>query len=674
MHTVTNLPYTVKEEENVWIPLPDGTRLAARIWRPVDSDAEPVPAILEFIPYRKRDLTALRDSINHPYLAGHGYACARVDLRGTGDSEGILADEYLEQELSDGEQVLSWLAEQPWCTGTTGMMGISWGGFNALQIAARRPAGLAAIAVLSFSDDRYADDVHYMGGCLLSDNLSWASTMFAYNSCPPDPEVVGERWREMWFERLEHSGTWLNEWLNHQRRDDYWRHGSICEDYSRVTCPVMAVSGWADGYSNAVFRLMERLSVPRRGLIGPWSHKYPHLGQPGPAIGFLQELVRWWDRWLKQIENGVMDGPMLCTWMQESMPPSTAYHQRHGRWVGEPGWTSPHVDRVRHPLGMNRIGRPGEQFTALPMTIESPLSVGQYAGRWCSYNAPPDLPYDQREEDGGSLVFDSAALTQRCEILGGPVLDLDLEVNQPVAMVAVRLSDVAPEGRATRVTYGLLNLTHRESHADPSPLRSGQRYRVKVQLNGVAQAFPPNHRIRVSISTSYWPLAWPPPKPVRLTVHPESSSLILPIRPIREPDGVPNPAFGEPEGAPSAVSEQILPGRQRWNVSHDLVGYESALEVVKDLGAVHLRAIDLELTRCAYERYRWTGDDYGSVRGEIEWVMGFRRRGWSVRTVTRTILTSDAESFFLHAQLDAFENDRRVASNNWQRTIARDHV
>ncbi|GAA4846227.1 CocE/NonD family hydrolase [Saccharopolyspora rosea] len=662
----------MKEEQQVWIPLGDGTRLAARVWRPTSSDTEPVPAIVEYLPYRKRDLTALRDSINHPYLAGHGYGCVRVDLRGSGDSDGLLTDEYLDQELDDGVAVLEWLARQPWCTGRTGMMGISWGGFNALQIAARRPPSLGAVAVLSCSDDRYADDVHYMGGCLLSDNLSWASTMFAYNTCPPDPEITGDDWRERWRHRLAGSGLWLETWLRHQRRDDYWQHGSVCEDYRDVGCPVLAVSGWADGYSNAVFRLMQHLEVPRRGLIGPWSHKYPHLGRPGPAIGFLQELVRWWDHWLKDVDNGVMDAPMLCTWMQESVPPSTAYDERPGRWVGEPSWPSPHVERVRHPLGTNRIGRADERPESRPLSVKSPLSVGQFAGKWCSYNAPPDLPYDQREEDGGSLVFNTAPLTERCEILGSPVAEICLEADRPVAMLAARLSDVDGDGRATRVTYGLLNLTHRDGHAEPRPLEPGRRYAVRVQLNGVAQAFPAGHQIRLALSTSYWPLAWPPPEPVRLTVHPDASALILPVR---SPDVRQEPiTFAEPEGTAPVRSSQLRPGDQRWTVSRDLVDYESALEVIKDLGVVRLDDIDLAVSRHAHERYSWVADDFDSVRGAITWHMRFSRGDWSVHTVTRTTLTSTPTDFVLHAELDAYESGERVYSRNWNHTIPRDHV
>jgi putative CocE/NonD family hydrolase len=674
MRSVTSLPYAIREDEHVWIPMSDGIRLAARIWRPVASDDDPVPAILELIPYRKRDLTAQRDSIHHPYMAGHGYACLRVDLRGSGDSEGVLTDEYLPTELDDAEQVLAWIAEQPWCDGSTGMMGISWGGFNALQVAARRPPGLGAIVTVCSTDDRYADDVHYMGGCLLSDNLSWASTMFAYNSCPPDPAIVGERWRDMWHERIEGSGLWLEEWLRHQRRDEYWKHGSVCEDYADIAVPVLAASGWADGYTNAVFRLLAGLDVPRKGLVGPWSHKYPHLGQPGPAIGFLQEVVKWWDRWLKHIDNDVLDDPMLRIWMQESVPPSTAYHERPGRWVGVPEWPSPNVVTEVHPLERGRIGRIDDQPFADEVTIESPLSVGQFAGKWCSYNAPPDLPYDQREEDGGSLVFDSDPLTERQEILGSPVVELDISSSKTVAMVAVRLSDVAPDGKATRVSYGLLNLTHHNGHDTPEPLEPGRRYTVRVGLNAMAQAFPVGHRIRLSISTSYWPLAWPPPESARLSVFTDTSSLMLPVRPPRPAEDAALVPFAEPEGTPAIQVTQLEPGEQRWTVCRDLTQYESTLEVVKDLGIVRFEDISLNVTRRANERYTFVGDDMNSVRGETEWTMGFRRDGWKAVAVTRTVLTSTPTDFILHAQLDAYEDDERVASRNWRTTIPRDHI
>ena len=305
----------VRDVENVFIPARDGCRLAARLWLPADADREAVPALLEYIPYRKRDATRARDALVHPYFATRGYASLRVDLRGSGDSDGTMQDEYLRQEQDDGVDAIAWIAAQPWCTGAVGMMGGSWGGFNALQVAARQPRALRAILTVVSTDDRYADDMHYMGGCLLTDTMSWGQQFFAQTGRPPDPEIVGDRWREMWQARLDAMEPMIAAWLRHQRRDAFWKHGSVCEDWDAIRCPVYAVGGWADGYSNAVFRLLAGLRVPRKGLVGPWGHGRPHYALPGPRIGFLQEALRWWDHWLKDQPTGIMDEPMLRVWM-----------------------------------------------------------------------------------------------------------------------------------------------------------------------------------------------------------------------------------------------------------------------------------------------------------------------------------------------------------------------
>jgi putative CocE/NonD family hydrolase len=667
---VSPLPRKIREIEHTWIPMPDGIRLGARIWLPENAGAHPVPGILEYIPYRKRDGTRLRDEVHHRYFAAHGYACVRVDLRGSGDSEGVLADEYLQQELEDGVSVIRWIAKQAWCCGTVGMIGISWGGFNGLQIAAMQPPELRAIVTVCSTDDRYTDDVHYMGGCLLGDNLSWASTMFAYNSLPPDPAIVGERWREMWRQRLEAGGPWLEAWLKHQHRDEYWMHGSVCENFAAVRVPVMTVSGWADGYSNAVLRLLANLTGPRLGLIGPWSHKYPHSGVPGPAIGFLQECLRWWDQWLKGIETGIMNEPMLRVWMMESMPPTTFYHQRYGRWVSEPSWPSSEIGVRRLRFAPYRLTPPETPVAEAPLTVRSPLSVGLFAGKWCSYSATPDLPHDQREEDGGALTFTSDPLAAPLEILGAPVAELDLAADRPVAMIAVRLSDVQPDDKATRATYGLLNLTHRDGHGRPSPLEPGRRYRVRVRLNDIAQVFPQGHRLRISISTSYFPLAWPPPEPVRLTIFAGASELLLPERPPRKE----SVAFEEPEGAASGTLRKLSETHHNWRVIRDLAQDRSTLEVVNDNGLFQLEDIELKLRSTNKEWYTYQGDDFSSARGETLWRRGSRRRDWEVETITRMVLGCDPSRFKLSAELDAYENRKLVHSRYWDMEIARDLV
>jgi len=671
---IDQYPHPVKIIENIFIPMSDGVRLAARVWLPEGAEVSSLPAILEYIPYRKRDMTRGRDSNNHTYLAGHGYACVRVDMRGSGDSDGVLTDEYTQQEQQDAVEVIDWIAGQSWCDGNVGMMGISWGGFNSLQVAAHNPPALKAIITACSSDDLYSDNMHYMGGCLLGDNLSEATVMLAFNSLPPDPVIVGNRWRDMWHQRLEESGLWLESWLSHQKRSEYWQASSVCENYSAIKCPVMTVGGWADGFTNAVFRLLRRLDVPRLGLIGPWGHKYPHNGIPGPAIGFLQESLRWWDHWLKNLDTGVMDEPMLRAWVQDSEPPHTSYQTRSGRWVAEEAWPSDNITETHLPLLYpGRLGEPGAD--AGPdkwLSVQSPLSLGMAAGKWCSYAATPDLPGDQREEDGGALVFESLPLDEPLEILGVAWVDLELCSDKRTGMVAVRLSDVAPDGKATRVTYGLLNLTHRNSDKNPEYLEPGKPYTVRVYLNGIGQRFPRGNRLRVSVSSSYWPLAWTPPEAAMISVNPGNSYLTLPVR--QPPSRGSEPRFEEPEQGPDLEVSVLEPSEHNWRLVKDLAVDTSTLEVINDQGRFRIEDTGTEVARSTREWYSFSEDEVHSARGETYTYRQLVRQDWNVSVITRTVLTSDAHNFQVHAQLDGYEGDTRVYSQNWAYDIPRDYV
>ncbi|MFP4326238.1 MAG: CocE/NonD family hydrolase [Desulfonatronovibrio sp.] len=659
--------------ENQWITMSDGCRLAAKVWVPESADKKPVPAILEYIPYRKRDSTALRDSQIHGYFARNGYACVRVDIRGSGDSEGVLRDEYLQQELHDGKEILSWIASQKWCDGNVGMMGISWGGFNALQIAALQPPQLKAIITVCSSDDRFADDVHYMGGCLLTDKLSWASTMFAYNSCPPDPEIVKDRWKDMWLDRLEGSGLWIKKWLKHQRRSQYWKHASVCEDYSAIQIPVYTVGGWADGYSNTVFKLLFNLESPVKGLIGPWEHKYPHMGELGHGMDFLGECLRWWDKWLKNIETGIMDEPRLKVWMQDSVSPLK--RESPGRWVAEESWPSSRVEHEEFLMSVYGLyqdedhGRGGKK----PMKIQSPLSVGLFGGKWCSYNHSMDLPWDQRQEDGGALVFETPPLEKRTDLLGRPEVVLELSSNKPQAMAAVRLSDVAEDGRGTRVTYGLLNLTHRDSHEHPEELEPDKRYLVKIPMNYLAQSFPAGHRIRLSISTSYWPLAWPSPETVRLTVYPENSKLVLPVRDSSRKDFEVVP-FDCPPPLEGISTRELKPENRDWTVSHNLKDNTVRVDVTNNEAVVYLEDIDVAMQRDVHETYSHVSNKVNSVRGEVVSRRVFTGADRELSAITRTVLTSTMSQFKIVATLDAYDGEVRIFSKSWNESIPRDMI
>ena len=665
-------PVPVTEIEHIEITMTDGCHLAARIWMPEGAEGAPVPAIFEYIPYRKNDKTLERDFARAPYLAARGYAYVRVDLRGTGESEGVMPDEYLPRELEDGVEVIAWIAAQPWCDGNVGMVGISWGGFNGLQIAAMQPPALKAIVTICSTDDRYADDVHYMGGTMLIDQLSWSSVMFGINSMPPDPTHVGDRWHEMWMDRLKGSGLWLKNWLEHQTRDDFWKHGSICEDYSAVQVPVYSVSGWADGYCRTVFRLMENLSGPRKGIVGPWAHFYPYLGQPGPAIEWLGEELRWWDRWLKGIENGIMDEPQLTLYMQDHAAPRGHYEQRDGRWITEPSWPSPNVTPTAFALGSDgSLATEGADLPDAALTIASPLWVGLGGGKWCSYANPGDQPVDQRRDDAGSLVFETAPLEAPLEIAGDPVLTLCLSVDRPVALVAARLIDVAPDGAATRVSYGLLNLTHRNSHETPEELVPGEVYEVRVPFKSIAQTFRAGHRIRLSVSTNYFPLCWPAPEPVLMTVHPGRSLFELPIR---RDAGQPGRSFDAPRAAPPLDLTINLPPAYEWHVIEDRGTGRFRVEILEHEGTTAIPGHDLTITGEGREVYEFMEDDHHSVRSRISWMHEFGRDDWHVRTLSETEFTSTPESFLVRARLRAWQARRLIHEQEWDEVIPRQLV
>jgi hypothetical protein len=676
LRTVASFPRTVREIEHLGIPLSDGCRLSARVWLPEDAEERPVPAILEYLPYRKRDFTRARDEPMHRYFAGHGYAAVRVDLRGSGDSEGLLTDEYTERELADAEEVIAWIAAQPWCSGRVGMMGISWGGFNSLQVAARRPPALAAVITLCSTDDRYADDAHYMGGCLLNENLTWGSVLLTFNAYPPDPETFGPGWRDAWLERLAAAPLFPERWMRHSFRDVYWRHGSVCEGYAAVRCPVYAVGGWADGYSNAVPRLLAGLRCPRKGLIGPWSHAFPHDALPGPAIGFLQEALRWWDRWLKDRATGVMDEPMLRVWMQESVPPRGSYELRPGRWVAEEAWPPP-AGRIEPWVLAVNAGRleeaPGEKTELL---LCSPQTTGRAGGDWCAFGAEGELPGDQRGDDGRSLTFDTVPLAERLELLGAPEAELELAADCPEALLAVRLCDVAPDGASTRVTYGLLNLAHRDGHEHPEPLEPGRRYRVRVRLNDVAHAFPAGHAIRLAVSTSYWPLAWPSRAPVTLSLFTGEGRLALPVRAPRPEDEELRP-FEPPEQAPTLAHTKLRPARFRRTVERDLATDETTQIIEGDGGEfegaalARVEDIDLEVGTQVSRRYAIREHDPLSATAEVRHTTRLRRQDWSIKIETHTRLTADRHRFRLEAELRAHEGEALVFHRTWDRKIPR---
>lgn len=667
MHVVDRFSNSVMEEPDIRVPLSDGVTLSARIWRPAGSDSDPVPAIVEYIPYRKRDGTAVRDAMNHPYFAGHGYACLRVDMRGSGESDGLMEDEYTPQELNDCVELLRWIADQPWCTGSIGMIGISWGGFNGLQVAYLRPPELKAVVSIAATVDRYSDDIHFQGGCLLTGNAGWASQMLSYMSRPPDPALVGESWRQTWMERLEALPYLAETWLEHQQRDDYWRHGSVREDHGRIQAAVLAVGGMADRYMNFVPALIENLEAPVKGILGPWVHLYPNMAVPEPKIGFLQECLRWWDHWLKGIGTGVDREPALRVFQTEYDPPKVDLKRRSGRWLGVRNDGSTLAVETVHQLSdLSFTGPPPLPNGAIEH--HAPGAVGWRSGACFAWHGP-DQPDDQRDEDSRSLCFDMLVGESSVELLGRPELRLAVAVDRPQAQIAVRLNEVTPSGESLRVTQGVLNLSQRGG-ADTAPeaMPVGETVIVSVQLNFACHAFAPGNRLRVSISNSYWPMIWPDPEPVTLTIDPARSSLMMPRAMLLDPS---EPQWERPEIAPPLKTREIRPMKRERSIREELSSGRKILNVDYDDG----KSEDLEhglVTGSHHrERYEIVPGDPVSARMETHWTQELARGELAVRTETHTAMWSDREAFFLEARVEAFEGDEKVFERRYDKRVPR---
>lgn len=675
MRVVTEFPFAVTDDPDMGIVLSDGCRLSARVWRP--EGAGPVPAVLEYIPYRKRDGTLPRDEMMHAYTAGHGYACVRVDMRGNGDSEGLMSDEYTIQELADACEVIEWLAEQPWCSGAVGMMGKSWGGFNCLQTAFLQPPALKAVVSVCSTTDRFADDIHYKGGCLLGENFGWGAVMLSYSSRPADPMLRAD-WREDWLKRLEAEPWLAPRWADMQEKNAYWKHGSVSEDYAQMTIPVLSWGGWADNYMNTVAALVENVPAPVQGIVGPWVHQYPHTAVPGPAIGFLQVALRWWDRWLKGIDNGAENDPAMRAYMLHSEAPNASAKRRAGHWVAEVAWPSPRVSRQVFALGVNADGASAprspqgylstEDGQGFSVQVNTPQHLGMHSGEFFPMGLNAEMPGDQASDDAMSVCFDSAVLAKPLDLLGAARLSLTLSSDQALGFIVARLCDVAPDGSSVRIAHGMLNLCHRDSMEDPVPMPAGQAVEVAFDIDQMAYRLAAGHHLRLALSTTYWPFLWPSPRPATLTVT--SGHLDLPMHQGCENEWEP-PA---PEGAKPWAHRVLRAGKTTRKIENDLITGGTALVISDDLGDVENLSHGLCTGESMTELWEIHPDDPLSARAVHTWEQRLSRGDWSVKTTAWAEMTATATHFRLQAKLVAWEGDTIVFERNFDDSVPRRFV
>ena len=637
------------------LPMDDGVRVSLSLFLP--ETPGPWPAVFEARPYRKDDLTAGAIALYRRLVAEGDLAVCRADVRGTGSSEGLAPTEYTDRELADWVAVIAWLADQPWCNGNVGMYGTSYSGFNSLQVAALRPPALKAIIPIFATDRRYTDDVHFGGGVRRGiDFLDYPLMMLAMNALPPVPSVFGEGWREEWLRRIEDHEPWELDWLEHQNEDEFWTRASVFHDegYEAIEAATLIVAGHADGYHNMAFRGFERLRAPKRLLFGPWSHMSPRQSMPGPRIDHVPEMIRWWQRWLRGDDNGIDREPRVVVFARRSTRPEPDLDTYEGLWRAEPSWPPARRRADRRPLA--------GASAAAGSTLVVRGDVGVAGSIWCAASLPFGTPWDQREDEAFSLVFDWPSLEEPLEIMGHPTLELTVTSSTPVAFVSAKLCDAFPGGESALVTRGILNLTHRDGHAHPSALEPGRPVTVTIELDATAWIWEPGHRVRLALAGADFPSSWPPPEAGTLTVDLEASTLELPV--LDGPAVAAEPRF-EPGDEHASTPERV-----EWSHEHDILRRTHVVRI--DHGGVRGREGDVEILDAYRGEVGVERDTPGTAwaKGSVTFEMGFAES--TVRTESRGELRSDRDTWFLTMELDVDEDGERIAERRWTRTVPRD--
>jgi putative CocE/NonD family hydrolase len=661
--------------QEVFIPMSDGVRLAVDLWGPPEALMPPedlparFPVLLEYLPYRKDESRGDRFDL-YAYFAERGYVVARVDIRGTGKSEGtLIPHEYSEIEQRDGDEVIAWLASQPFSNGSVGMFGISWGGFNAIHMAMRRPPALKAIIAVDATDDTYQDDVHFMDGMMHVD--SWEMSMDLYNAMPGAPDY---RIDDRFFAERFDQPPWMLTYKRQQRDGPFWDRTALKARYDAIRIPTFVIGGWYDGYRDSVPRMLQHMTAPVKAIVGAWNHTWPSEPYPKPGIEWRHEAVRWWDRWLKGLETGVLDEPRFAVYVREWHPPGPRLEDAPGAWRYEDGWP---VSRTEHRSFYPREDRSLGTAPAAEsvQTLRYLATTGIEAGgpvMWFGDVAP-----DQRPTDAFSLVYDSEPLAGDTEILGLPRARLEASADAPLAHWFARLSDVAPDGTVTLVASAGFNGAHRDSARDPRPLEPGRRISLDVEMHFTSWVFPKGHRLRFAVSNAQWPMIWPTPHAMTTSLFLGGSRPTMLVLPV-----VPDGAHRVPRFAPPSEERATLPGFESIDTG-TASGYGEISSIERDPQRHTTRVV---ATNDSASRYPWGEERLtekitheasdlapasASVRGEYSITVTLANR--TLRWESDVRLRSDKDSFHYSNVRRLFENGALVREKSWNDVIARDH-
>jgi predicted acyl esterase len=650
--------------EKTSIPMKDGVRLAVTLYEPADlKHGARCPALLEYLPYRKDDDEAARDYGTHTYFARRGYVSARVDIRGFGASEGTPPDrEYSAQEQQDAEEVIAWLAHQPWSNGKVGMLGISWGGFNSIQMALRKPPALKAILAVAATEELFKEDVHYMDGIFHVDEFELTMDLDQGRSGAPDftleESVIGPRMD---------SPPWSLAYMKHQRDGAFWR--APLRPIETLEVPAFLIGGMQDGYRDSIPRMLAKVKAPLKAWIGPWNHGFPNGSDYGPLYEWRDQAVRWFDYWLKGRHTGVLEDPRVVIYQQHWHPPRAQSQDVPGEWRAET-WPPAGLTPMTWYLGQDhRLTSDAPRAGDVDQLRYVP-SAGVEAGFWWG-----ELLSDQRPVDAFSLTYDSQPLADEVAILGLPHVSLRVSAEAPLADWFVRLSDVAPDGQVTMVTGAGINGAQRESMSKPQDLLPGKIYPLSLDLHLASWVFPRGHRIRVALSNALWPMNWPTPYPMTTSLllgGDAASRIILPRVPVHGPAA---PAFAAPEPIEEPAGITGLGGGG--------AAWPGTWTVLRDEAKQRSTVVWRGSTAVSYpwgrfdhsEKLTYDVDDAhpdaARVQGDSEYIQAVQEHVLIWRG--RLDVSSDAQTFFYKYTRTLLRDGAVIRTRTWEEPIPRDH-
>ena len=645
------------------VRMADGTRLAASFFLPRPrSRGERFPVLLELLPYRKDDSFYLRDYPLYSYFARRGFACVKVDVRGTGASDGPAPErEYSERELDDAVELIGQLAREPWSNGNVGMWGISWGGFNAIQVAMRKPPALKAILAAHASDNVFEDSVDYVDGAFHVD--PYHLQVHSENGLPRPPDYPLD---EAYFKERFDVRPWFFTYMKHQVDGEFWRKNALRRDYSQLRVPAYLIAGLLDGYRDAALRILEHATPPVKVEIGPWNHAWPNDGEPGPNYEWGYEATRWWDRWLKGRDTGIADGKQLTLFVREGHPPDALLKTTPGHWRTEE-WPIRRTSWLRLHAADDRTLR-REPAAAGTASLKYLSSSGWVAGDWWG-----EATGDMRPDDAGSLTFDSPPLDRALEIVGFPRVSLRAAVDAPTAHFVARLEDVQPDGSVSLVAGAVLAASRRHDPLQPEPFLPDRSEDLALDLHFTTWTFQPGHRIRLAVSNAQFPMIWPTPYPMTATlrVGDSATTVDLPVIPFEER---PRPVLRPPESRekrPDARYSEC----QSWPEGRLEIGREP----VTSKGTYQWEG------ECGWEigprRYRVSEKDYyetndarpaeSRYRGDESYAIEMPRRSLELKTVLE--VRSDETSFLVTFTRRLIQNETLLRERQWVETFPRQY-